>query len=429
MNPLALLLILFFAMVLMKIPIAYALGLASMYIIHRLDIPMETSLNIMYTSVNSFALLAIPFFLLLGRLMNVGGITDRLFKLSEALVGHISGALAHINVLISMMFAGLSGSAQADAAGIGSMLIPTMVRAGYKDDFSVAITATSSVLGVIIPPSVLMVVYAAMGGVSVGALFLAGIVPGIMIGLGQMIYSYIIAKKYGYGAAPKVGGRERWQSFKGAIPSLILPLLILGGVSSGIFTATESAAFSTVYAMVLMFGIYKNFKVKDLPELFADAAVSFSLSLFAVATAGIMGWLIAYLNAPEMISGVILGITSSTVGIFGLLMVFLLIIGTFLSPMTAIIIFMPIFNELARIGNIHPVHMGIVTILTLSLGMVTPPYGTCLMISAEIGGISTTDAMKGILPILAVMVGIILLGVLVPDLFIGLPKLLMPDFM
>lgn len=416
----------FAVMVMVKIPIAYALGLSSLVVIVKMGIPMTSAINSMYNSVNNYSLLAVPLFMLLAQLMDKGGITDRLFVICDAFVGHIRGGLGHVNVLISLLFGHLSGSAQADAAGIGAMIIPAMRKSGYDSGFSVAITACSSTLGVIIPPSVLLVVYGAMSGASIGALFIAGFVPGFLIALAQCLYTYYMAVKHNYPKGEKYTWGQRGKALKSALPVIFLPLIILGGTTSGLFTATESAAISCFYALVLMFGVYRTYKVKDVPKILLKTAMDFSLSMFAVAAAGITGWLIAYLNAPQMIADAILSVTSSYLGVYMLLVLFLLFIGTFLSPITAIIIFLPVIKQLGAVVNINDIHLGLIVVLTLSLGMVTPPYGTCLMITSQIGEITIPQAFKSVAPIIGVTLLIIFLGMVFPDLFLFLPKLLVP---
>ena len=416
----------FAVMVMVKIPIAYALGLSSLVVIVKMGIPMTSAINSMYNSVNNYSLLAVPLFMLLAQLMDKGGITDRLFVICDAFVGHIRGGLGHVNVLISLLFGHLSGSAQADAAGIGAMIIPAMRKSGYDSGFSVAITACSSTLGVIIPPSVLLVVYGAMSGASIGALFIAGFVPGFLIALAQCLYTYYMAVKHNYPKGEKYTWGQRGKALKSALPVIFLPLIILGGTTSGLFTATESAAISCFYALVLMFGVYRTYKVTDVPKILLKTAMDFSLSMFAVAAAGITGWLIAYLNAPQMIADAILSVTSSYLGVYMLLVLFLLFIGTFLSPITAIIIFLPVIKQLGAVVNINDIHLGLIVVLTLSLGMVTPPYGTCLMITSQIGEITIPQAFKGVAPIIGVTLLIIFLGMVFPDLFLFLPKLLVP---
>ena len=429
MNPLVVLMGSFALFIFLRVPVAFALGVSSLLTIATLGLPFVSVINQMYSSIDSFPLLAVPFFLLLGRLMNHGGITDRLVKLSEALVGHIRGGLGHVNVLVSMLFAGLSGSAAADTAGIGAMLIPAMRKAGFDRGYSVAVTAASSTLGVIIPPSIMMVIYGAVGQVSIGALFLSGVVPGLLIGLSQMGYTLFVAHRCGYPRKQRRPLRAMGREFVRAIPPLILPLIILGGIIGGIFTATEAAAIAVVYGLLLMMVVYRSIEFRDIPKLFADAVVEYSLPMLAVASAGIMGWLIAYLDAPTAIAEIITSLTGSPVGIFIMIVLFLLIIGTFLSPITAIIIFLPIIQELGNTFAIDPIHLGIIVVLTLSLGMVTPPYGICLLIAAQIGGISAPRAFVAVLPLIALGLLIIVTGILIPDLFLFLPRMVMPAVM
>lgn len=429
MNPLVVLMGSFALFIFLRVPVAFALGVSSLLTIATLGLPFVSVINQMYSSIDSFPLLAVPFFLLLGRLMNHGGITDRLVKLSEALVGHIRGGLGHVNVLVSMLFAGLSGSAAADTAGIGAMLIPAMRKAGFDRGYSVAVTAASSTLGVIIPPSIMMVIYGAVGQVSIGALFLSGVVPGLLIGLSQMGYTLFVAHRCGYPRKQRRPLRAMGREFVRAIPPLILPLIILGGIIGGIFTATEAAAIAVVYGLLLMMVVYRSIEFRDIPKLFADAVVEYSLPMLAVASAGIMGWLIAYLDAPTAIAEIITSLTGSPVGIFIMIVLFLLIIGTFLSPITAIIIFLPIIQELGSTFAIDPIHLGIIVVLTLSLGMVTPPYGICLLIAAQIGGISAPRAFVAVLPLIALGLLIIVTGILIPDLFLFLPRMVMPAVM
>ena len=429
MNPLVVLMGSFVLFIFLRVPVAFALGAASLLTIATLGLPFVSVINQMYSSIDSFPLLAVPFFLLLGRLMNHGGITDRLVKLSEALVGHIKGGLGHVNVLVSMLFAGLSGSAAADTAGIGAMLIPAMRKAGFDRGYSVAVTAASSTLGVIIPPSIMMVIYGAVGQVSIGALFLSGVVPGVLIGLSQMGYTLFVAHRFGYPRKQRQRAQTMGKEFVRAIPPLMLPLIVLGGIAGGIFTATEAAAIAVVYGLLLMMVGYRSIKLREIPKLFADAVVEYSLPMLAVASAGIMGWLIAYLDAPTAIANRIVGLTGASVGVFIMIVLFLLIIGTFLSPITAIIIFLPIIQELGNTFAIDPIHLGIIVVLTLSLGMVTPPYGICLLIAAQIGGISAPHAFIAVLPLIALGLLIIGIGILIPDLFLFLPRVFMPAVM
>ncbi|MFA7364668.1 MAG: TRAP transporter large permease [Aminobacteriaceae bacterium] len=427
MDPLLLLMGTFFFFIAIRVPVAFALALSSLAVILQIELPFMSLINQMFTGINSFPLLAVPFFLILGRVMNDGGITERLLHVSNAWVGHIRGGLGHVNVMVSMLFAGLSGSAAADTAGVGGMLIPAMIKSGFNKEFTVAITAASSVLGVIIPPSVMMILYGAMGQVSVGALFLSGIVPGIMIGLTQMAYTYWLARRRGFPSLPRVPFSQKIIVTLKAIPPLTVPIIILGGITLGIYTATEAASVALILGLFLVLIIYKSTRLRDIPAIFSEGVIAYSLPMFAVACACVMGWLIAYLDAPAMIADYMMSITSSYYGIYAMLVVFLLIIGTFLSPVASIIIFLPIIQAMGNAAGIHPLHLGIIVNLTLALGQITPPYGICLLIACQLGQVSMPKAFLATMPLLILALGVIILGIIFPDLFLFLPKLLMPS--
>lgn len=426
-NALLILLGSFFFLIAIRVPVAFAMGISSLLIIVQQELPFMSLINQMFSGINSFPLLAVPFFLILGQVMNSGGITERLIKVSDVWVGHIKGGLGHVNVLVSMLFAGLSGSSAADTAGVGGMLIPAMLKSGFGKEFTVAVTACSSVLGVIIPPSIMMVLYGAMGQVSVGALFLSGVVPGVLIGLSQMGYTYYIAKKMNYPSMEKVPMKKRLQTTLKAVPPLMIPLIILGGITAGIYTATEAAAVALLLGLILVFAVYRESPLRDILKIFSQGVVAYSLPMFAVACACSMGWIIAYIDAPAAIANYMLGITSSYYGIYAMLVLFLLIIGTFLSPVASIIIFLPIIQAMGNAGGIHPIHLGIIVNLTLALGQITPPYGICLLIACQLGEISMPRAFGATVPFLLLALLVIALGIVFPDLFLFLPKVLMPS--
>lgn len=417
----------FLFLIMLRVPIAFALAASSMVTIYHLGLSPVTIANQMFTSVNSFTLLAVPFFLFLGKLMNEGGITDRLLKVADVTVGPIRGGLGHVNVLVSMLFGCISGSAAADTASIGSVLIPAMKKAGYNVPYTVAITACSSTLGMIIPPSILMVLYGAFGNVSIGALFIGGIIPGILIGGGQMAYTYFVAVKSGmqpseWRPLPEVG-----MALYKAIPPMLLPIIILGGIMTGVFTATEAAAVAVMVGLFLALFVFHEMHVIDLPRVFAQAVVDYSLPMFCVAAAGVMGWLIAYLNIATDIANFILSVTDSPFGVLMMISAFLVIVGTVLSPVTAVIIFLPIIQKLGTVAGINDVHLGLIVILSLTTGLVTPPYGISLLIACQIAEISATRAFVAVIPVLCITFGMIALGALLPDLLLFLPKLVMPE--
>ena len=425
-TTLAVLLGVFFVLVAIRTPICFALGLASMATMIYLEIPLANIANMMYTGLDSYPLLAVPFFMLVGALMNGGGITDRLMAVSDAWVGHIRGGLGHINVLVSMLFAGLSGSSQADVAGIGAMIIPAMGRAGFDMPFTVAVTAASATLGAIIPPSIIMVVYASLAQVSTGALFLAGVVPGILIGLTQMGYCYLMAVRNNYPRNPRMPMLQRVKVTAHALPALSVPMIILFGVSGGVFTVTESAAIAVCVSLVLALFLYRTIRVRDLGGIFASSAVSSCISLFMMSIAGCCAWLVGYLNIPEAITNLVLSVTTSYYGIMFMLVAVLFILGMLLNPATIIVAFMPVILSLGEAAHVHPLHLGIVCNLVLALAVITPPYGTSLLLAAQIGEISMMRAFWSTLPMLLLAIAVIAVGIFFPELFLFLPRYFMP---
>ena len=427
MPPILTLILTFLACVALRVPIAFAIGVASMVTIVQLGLPFTSVVAQMYSSIDSFPLLAVPFFLLLGRLMNDGGITDRLLRFADATVGHIRGGLGHVNVMVSMMFASLSGSGAADTASVGAVMIPAMKKGGYPAPFAVALTAASSVLGGIIPPSILMVIYGAFGNVSIGALFLGGIVPGLLIGMVQMGYAYHVARRIGLKPEGAFSFRRMAVTGVAASPPAVLPILVLGGITTGVFTATEAAAIAVAIGLVLAMIVYRSVSLFGLPKILADTVVAYSLPMFAVAMAGIMGWLIAYMGVAREVAGFITTVTDTRIGLMLMVAGCLLVVGTVLSPVTAVIIFLPIIQQIARMGGIDEVHMGLICVLTLTLGLVTPPYGICLLIATQIGNVTTPQAFRAILPLIGLVLTIIVAGIVFPGLFLSLPWLLMPE--
>ncbi|MEM6381058.1 MAG: TRAP transporter large permease [Pseudomonadota bacterium] len=427
MNPLVLLIGGFFVLVAFRVNIGFALILSSVIVLIVEDLPLASTINQMYSNIDSFTLLAVPFFMFLGRILNKGSITERLLALSNASVGHIRGGLGHVNVFISMVFASLSGSAAADTASVGSILIPAMKKAGYSPAFAAALTAASSTLGVIIPPSIILIVYGAFGNVSIGALFLGGVVPGLTIGLSMMAYTYFMAVRQGFPSSPFPGLRAVGKAFfRGAAPMLI-PVFVLGGVIGGVFTPTEAAISAVAWALILTFIIYRDVPWRELPKLLMLATVDFAVPLFTVAGAGIFGWLIAFLGAAEIVVNFITSISEDPKIIILLLIGFLLLVGTVLNPISAVLIFLPIIQGLGDTAGMNPVHMGVLATITLSVGLITPPYGICLLIASQIAEVQLGKAMLAVLPIVGLTVSIAILSVFFPDLVLALPRLAFPN--
>ncbi|AKI00237.1 TRAP transporter, DctM subunit [Hoeflea sp. IMCC20628] len=418
----------FLLLVLIRVPVAFALGIAIIPIV-SLDLRLTPFIIMdrMFQSYNSFILLAVPFFLLAANLMNSGKITDKLIDLARVLTGWMPGGLGHVNVAVSMLFAGISGSSTADAAGCGKILIPAMVKEGYDTRFAIAITACSSVMGVIIPPSILMVVWGGVMQVSVGALFLAGAIPGIMIGLALMGTVYGYAKVYDYPTAGRPTLSSFWVALKGSILALLTPVLVIGGIVTGVVTPTESAIIAAGYALILGVFVYKTVSVRDLGHIFYDTGRFASISLFAIGTASAFGWMLSFYNVPRLIVDFM---TSMQFGSFGTALVIaglFLFFGLFIDAIPTIIILGSVLLPVATAADIHPVVFAIIGIVSLAFGLVTPPYGLCLLISAAIGGMNVVQVMRDVVIILIPMLLILILIIIFPEIALWLPSTLMPN--
>ena len=412
----------------LRVPIAFALAFSVVPIL--IMTPAVTPIMLLHRMMmqyGSFILLAIPFFVLAANLMNFSGITNLLLKLAQSMVGHLPGGLGHVNVVTSMIFAGISGSSNADAAGEGSIIIPAMIKAGYDVNFSVAITACSAVMGVIIPPSIIMVVWGGVMNTSVSGLFLAGIVPGIMIGLGQMGLVYYYAKTRNYPRASKFSFSALWEALKESVAAILTPVIIVGGVVFGIVTPTEAALVAVLYAMFLGFFVYKNLTVKSFLNILYDTLALSSIVLFAVGCAAIYAWVMAYYKIPAFLVTALSAMTTNPTIMLLLIVVVFIVVGMFIDAVPAIIIFAPLLKPLTESVGINPMHFAIVGCITLAYGLITPPYGLCLLISCQIGKINVLQPMKEVGSFLAVMMVVLLLVVFIPDITLGIPKLLMPN--
>jgi tripartite ATP-independent transporter DctM subunit len=420
---------LFGILVILRVPVAFALGLAVVPVFFIDDrLTPILLLREMFKSYNAFVLLAVPFFLLAANLMNGAGITDRLINFAKALVGHLPGGLGHINVTVSMLFAGISGSSTADAAGIGSLLIPQMKKQGYHTSFAVAITACSAVMGVIIPPSILMVVWGGLMSVSIGGLFLAGVVPGFLIAAAQMITVYVYAKKYGYPIYARSTLMELGAAFVSSFLALMTPVIIVGGIVSGFFTPTEASVVAVLYSLCLGLFIYRTVTPTNLPGILYQSARFAALSLFCIGTASAFGWTLAYFKIPAALVSHIDGMGLGIVGTGILVAAAFLLIGMFIDAIPAIIILGTVLWPVVQHVGMHPIHFAMIGIISLAFGLVTPPYGLCLLISAAIGEIKLVHALKDVGIILMPMLGILLLIILLPDLILALPRWIMPRF-
>ncbi len=419
----------FIALVVLRVPVAFALGLACVpvFMLEERLTPFLL-MNEMFKSYNAFVLLAVPFFLLAANIMNAAGITDRLVRLSRALVGHLPGGLGHVNVTVSMLFAGISGSSTADAAGIGSLLIPQMKKQGYSTSFTVAITACSSVMGVIIPPSILMVVWGGLMTVSIGGLFLAGVVPGVLIALSMMGTVYVYAKLYDYPVYERSTLAETALAILHAIPPLMTPLIIVGGIVGGFFTPTEASAIAVLYSLALGAMVYKSVGLREIPRVLYESARLAAISLFCIGTASAFGWLLAYFKIPQAMVDYLsqfgVGPVSTGLIVAGAF----LFIGMFIDAIPAIIILGTVLWPLADFAGMHPIHFAIIGVISLAFGLVTPPYGLCLLIACAIGEIKIHQALRDVAIVLVPMLIVLLLVILLPELILALPRWLMPKF-
>lgn len=417
----------FLILIFIRIPVAFALGLSTIpVVLLELRLTPFIVLDRMFQSYNSFILLAVPFFLLAANLMNSGKVTDRLIELARVLTGWMPGGLGHVNVAVSMLFAGISGSSTADAAGIGKILIPAMQREGYDTRFAIAITACSSVMGVIIPPSILMIVWGGVMQVSVGALFLGGAIPGLMIGLALMATVFGFAKARNYPVTASPNWAEFWAAWKGAVLALLTPVFVIGGIVGGLVTPTESAIIAAGYALILGMFVYRTVTVGDLGKILYETASFAAISLFAIGTASAFGWLLSFYNAPRLIVSVL---TAWEFGPFGtalLIALLFLLFGLFIDAIPTIIILGTVLMPVAQAGGVDPIVFAIIGIVSLAFGLVTPPYGLCLLISAAIGGLNVVQVLREVVLILAPMLIILLLLAAFPEIILWLPKALMP---
>ena len=420
----------FAALVLLRVPVSFALGLACLPILF-IDERLTPFLliNEMWKSYNAFILLAVPFFLLAANLMNAAGITERLVNLARASVGHLPGGLGHINVMVSMLFAGISGSSTADAAGIGSLLIPAMKKQGYDTSFSVAITACSSVMGVIIPPSIMMIVWGGLMSVSIGGLFLAGMVPGILIALFMMGTVLVYAKTRNYPIHKRASLMEFFQAFGKSILALVTPAIIVGGIIGGLFTPTEASVVAVLYSAFLGGFIYRAIGPKQFPRVLYDSARLSAISLFCIGTASAFGWLLAYYRVPQALVDMVATYGTGIITTGFIIALSFLVIGMFIDAIPAIIILGTILLPLAEKAGMHPIHFAIIGVISLAFGLVTPPYGLCLLISCSVGEIAVSKVLKDVAILLLPLLLLLGLTIVFPEIVLFLPRWLAPEFL
>lgn len=419
----------FLVFLFMGVPIAYILGLVAVIGISQLEsISIITVVQKMFSGLNSFTLLAVPLFILAANIMNRAKISNKLIDFCNGIVGRFPGGLAYANVLVSMMFAGISGSSQADTAGIGSILIPAMEEEGYPQETAVGVTAASSTVGIVIPPSIPMVVYSSVAGASIGALFLGGVVPGILIGLGQMLVIFLGNKKHHYPRQKPMSFKEFGKLALECLPPLLTPAIIIGGVIFGFCTATESAAIACVYATLLGVFLFKNLSVKDIKPLLYDTLRTSATSLLALATANALGQLISYYNVSVVVQDMFVNYFPYKWQFLLAVIAFYLFLGTFMDAIPAMILFVPVLMPVATAFGISAVQLGLIIVITLAVGQVTPPYGLCLLIAGRISGMSVQKSFMAVVPYIMVSVVVVIIIAFVPDIAFAIPKLLKPEW-
>jgi C4-dicarboxylate transporter DctM subunit len=410
----------------MGVPVAFALMAGVLAACMLTPISMQSMIGQMFHGIDSEILLAVPFFLLVGELMTSADVTNRMIRLAQALVGHLRGGLAQVVTIFSMFFAGISGSSTADVAVLSRTVAVEMTREGYDRAFTAALIACASTMANLIPPSIMAVVYGATGNVSIGGLFLAGIVPGVLVGIGLMIYTHFFGPT-GL-RKPRASLCEFYLSARGSLLPLMIPVIIMGGILTGWFTPTEAGMVAAVYIIVVLIPLLARHHIRSLPRDFVYTGLLYSIPLALVAAASAFGWMLAYLRGPDIVAGWIEVVAGHDGRIIMLLLVLLfIIIGDFMDAVPAIIIFMPIIIKLNELGDINGLHMGVVLITTLVFGLITPPYGLSLLVASKFVGVGFPKAMYASLPIYVVFFVAIGFTVLFPDVVLYLPKFFLPE--
>ena len=408
------------------IPIAFALCLGALAVLWMTGFLVpELVVQRIFAGMDSFPIMAIPFFVLAGALMETGGISARLVRFSNCLVGWIVGGLAHVTIVASMFFAGISGSAVADTAAIGSVMIPVMKRRGFEPGFSAGLIAAAGVIGPIIPPSIPMVLYGSIAGVSIGSLFLGGIVPGILMGLSLMMLVYVMAKRRRDFPKPdpRPSLRELFDAFVAASGALVMPLIIVGGILGGIFTATEAAVVAAVYALVAGMFLYRELKWRDLPDILFRASVSTAMVLIIVGIANLVGFILAMNQIPQAVALFFTHTFTSQAAVLLVINILLLVVGCFIDGGSAIIIFTPVLMPLVAQFGIDPIFFGVMMTVNLMIGTITPPVGLSLYIAGGIAGLSLERMSRAVIPFLLLEVGVLLLITYVPEIVLVVPRM------
>jgi tripartite ATP-independent transporter DctM subunit len=418
-----LLFVVFLVLLLFGFPIAFALGLSSFVFILFSDLPLIVIPQKMYAGIDVFVLLAIPGFILAGNLMNASGITNRIINFCNAILGHIRGGLGLANVGASMLFGGISGTAIADTASIGSVMIPAMEKEGYDTDFSCALTATSSTLGPIIPPSLPMIIAATLTGLSVGKLFIAGIIPGLLLGLGLLLTTYLIAVKRKY---PRSNRKPFWdmaKSFYQAFWAIMMTLIILFGIIGGVFTPTEASIVAVVYAMAIGLLVYRELKLRMIPKIILQSAKMTASLMVLVGFANLFAWIMTVEEIPQLIAQNLLNLTQNKILLLLMINLLLIFVGAFMETIAALLILFPVLLGVAIHVGVDPIQFAMIMVMNLVIGLTTPPVGVCLFVASSIGNISLERISKAGLPFLMISLVVLLLVTYIPEVSLWLPSL------
>lgn len=414
-----------FIMLIIGFPIYICLiGASFIYIALNPDVSFVIGIQRMITAPNSFTLLAVPFFIFAGQIMNSGGITKRIYRFALSLVGHFQGGLGYVNIIASMIFAGMSGSALADAGGLGLVEIQAMREHHYDDDFTLGVTASSSIIGPIIPPSIPFVIYGAVANVSVGGLFIGGIIPGFIMAASLFIMCFIIAKKRNYNKIRRASLREIITSLKEAFLAILTPFIIIGGIWFGIFTPTEAAAVSIVYALIVTIFVYKEQHISDLPRLIFETVRMVAPAIMIVAAANLFGWIMNYEQIDQFLMEILFGITKNPILILIIINIILLILGMFLEVVSAIMLMLPIISPIVLAIGIHPVHLGVIMVLNLMIGLLTPPVGFVLYVLSSAAKVPVNNVIRYVTPWIIPLIISLLLITFIPELVLFLPRVL-----
>lgn len=417
----------FLAMILLGVPVGYAMVLAGFFYVTLggATVALTFIPSAMVSGISSYTMLAIPFFMLVGEIMNGSGITRKIFQFASAWVGHITGGLGHVNVLSSMIFAGMSGAAVADCAGLGAIEIKAMTDEGFDPDFSVGVTAASSIIGPIIPPSSPMVMFGIVAGISIGSLFMGGISVGIIMGLLMMATVYVIAKKRNYPKHPKFSRKEKWVATKEAVPAILGPIILIGGIFSGFFTPTEAAAVAVMYSLLVGVLVYKHLNLKTLYHVLEVGVENLGMVMLLMASGKLFAWVLGMEKAAEVAAAFIFSLTSNKYIIIILLNLILLFMGMFMETNASILILTPIMLPIVNSIGMHPVQFGVIFIFALMIGLLTPPMAMCLFVTSKLAGISFQRAFKAVKPYYIGLIVVLILINVFPAITLTIPKLIL----